>query len=53
MGEESKGMTRVEDEILLRPGKREYILQELLNDVTPENIHGETDWGEPVGNEAG
>ena len=26
-------------------------LADLLADVTPENIHAETDWGAPTGNE--
>ena len=26
-------------------------LKSLLAKVTPENIHSETDWGQPVGNE--
>jgi antitoxin MazE len=26
-------------------------LEELVKGITPENIHGEVDWGEPVGNE--
>ncbi len=26
-------------------------LEELLAGITPENIHPETDWGPPVGNE--
>jgi antitoxin MazE len=29
-----------------------YGLDELLEDVTDENIHGETDWGPAVGDEA-
>lgn len=29
-----------------------YSLGELLDAVTPENMHAEVDWGEPVGNEA-
>ena len=28
-----------------------FTLEELLAGVTPENIHGETDWGPAVGNE--
>jgi len=28
-----------------------YTLEELLAGVTPENLHGETDTGDPVGNE--
>jgi antitoxin MazE len=45
-------VTRVEDGMLLRPRKRKYTLKELLKQVTPENIHGETDWGPPRGREA-
>ena len=26
-------------------------LEELVKGITPENIHGEVDWGEPVGKE--
>lgn len=26
-------------------------LEDLLKDITPENIHGETDWGSDVGKE--
>ena len=36
--------------ITRRPGK--YSLDQLVAGITPENRHGETDWGEPVGNEA-
>lgn len=28
-----------------------YTLEELLDGITDENIHPETDWGKPVGNE--
>jgi antitoxin MazE len=36
--------------ILIKPqAKTEYSLDELLAGVTPENCHGETDWGEAVG----
>ncbi|MBI1832498.1 MAG: AbrB/MazE/SpoVT family DNA-binding domain-containing protein [Planctomycetes bacterium] len=45
-------VTRVKDGLLLRRRAREYTLDELLKQITPENIHGETDWGPPVGNEA-
>ena len=27
-------------------------LDDLLDGITPENVHGETDFGDPVGNEA-
>ena len=43
----------VEGGILLRaPRRRRYRLDELIAGMTPENLHGETDWGEAVGREA-
>ncbi len=30
----------------------EYALEDLLALITPENVHDEVDWGEPVGREA-
>ena len=45
-------MTRVDGGLLLRPRKREYTLDELLQQINPENIHGETGWGTAVGREA-
>lgn len=45
-------ITRVDGGLLLRPRKHEYTLEELIAQIKPENIHGETDWGEPVGGEA-
>ena len=45
-------VTRVKDGLLFKRRPREYSLEELLKQITPENIHGETDWGPPVGNEA-
>jgi antitoxin MazE len=45
-------VTRVDGGLLLRPRKHEYTLEELLAQIKPENIHGETDWGPPVGGEA-
>ena len=44
-------VTRVDGGLLLRPRKPAYTLEELLKQITPENIHGETDWGSPIGNE--
>ena len=32
--------------------KRKYTLKELVDGITPENMHGEFDWGPPVGKEA-
>lgn len=31
--------------------KKKITLESLLADVTPENIHPETDWGKPMGKE--
>lgn len=42
----------VEGGLLLRPRVKELTLEELVSRITPENIHGETDWGPPVGREA-
>ena len=37
--------------LTIRPRARVYSLDELLAQVTPENRHEETDWGEPRGKE--
>lgn len=38
--------------LVITPVEQEaYSLEELLAQVTPENVHGEVDWGESVGNE--
>jgi antitoxin MazE len=37
--------------IVLTPVAQEYSLEELTSQITPENRHGETDWGKPVGHE--
>ena len=47
---------KVEDgKLIVAPGRRKrrwkYSLDELLAGVSPENIHPETDWGVPVGDE--
>jgi len=43
----------VEGGLLLRaPRCRRYSLDELVAAITPENVHGETDWGEPAGRES-
>ena len=31
--------------------KKKYTLKELVDRITPENMHGETDWGPPLGKE--
>ena len=42
----------VEGGILLCPHPKQYSLHELVSRITPENTHGETDWGEALGREA-
>jgi antitoxin MazE len=37
--------------IVVTPLGREYKLEELVERITPENRHSETDWGEPAGGE--
>ena len=56
LSENSTVELRVEDGKLIvspkqRRGKWKYSLEELLAGVTEENIHPETDWGIPVGDE--
>ena len=42
----------VEGAMLLRPAPKQYTLEELVSQITPENRHEETDWGEAVGRES-
>lgn len=37
--------------VLIPLARKKYTLQELLSCVTEENLHGETDTGDPVGAE--
>ena len=41
--------TGIAIEVVKKP--RKYTLAELLKGATKENMHKETDWGDPVGNE--
>lgn len=44
----------VEAEIIrLRPRRRQPALADLLERITPANVHGETDFGPPRGREIG
>lgn len=45
-------VTRVDGGLMVCARKREYTLDELLKNIKPENLHGETDWGTAVGGEA-
>ena len=37
--------------ISITPAKKKITLEDLLAAITPENVHGELDWGKPVGRE--
>jgi antitoxin MazE len=37
--------------VIVSPATPSYTLEELLAGVRPSNLHGETDWGPPVGKE--
>lgn len=41
----------VDGNLMIKPKRTKYSLDALLEDITPSNIHGETDTGRPVGNE--
>jgi antitoxin MazE len=38
--------------LLLRPDQKEHSLEELVAQITPENVHEETDWGPAIGRES-
>ena len=38
------------NKLVIIPAKKEQ-LEKLLEQITPENVHGEVDWGEKVGEE--
>lgn len=41
-----------EGRLIIAPrNKRKYTLKELVDEITPENMHGETEWGSPAGKE--
>lgn len=44
-------ITLEKDGIIMRPAKEEVTLDDLLAGVTEENLHSETDFGSPEGNE--
>lgn len=37
--------------LTIRKPTKEPTLEDLVRAITPENLHGETDWGPPVGKE--
>ena len=45
-------LTVSNDKVQIAPVRRsKYTTEELLAGVTDDNIHGETDWGPPIGKE--
>lgn len=46
-------LTLVGGKIIVEPEKKKprFSLEELLSDISEENIHSETDWGKPAGRE--
>jgi len=43
----------VDGNLVIKPhSRRQYSLEELIQAITPENLHGEVDYGTNVGNEA-
>ncbi len=52
IGEGDKVDVTVKDgAIVITPAHRKYTIEELVEGITPENRHPETDWGPPVGKE--
>jgi len=44
-------LTLHEGRLILTAAGREYGLEELVDGITPENRHAESDWGRPQGRE--
>jgi len=38
--------------IVVRPARKEWTLEELLDGIKPSNVHGEMTWGRRAGREA-
>ena len=37
--------------LTISPARPKYSLEALVERITPQNLHGETDWGEQLGSE--
>ena len=37
--------------VITHPDAKRYNVKEMVASITPENMHGEIDWGPPVGKE--
>ncbi len=44
-------LVAADGQIIVRPVRPVIALDDLLKDATPSRLHGETDWGAPVGKE--
>jgi antitoxin MazE len=40
-----------EGRISIQPARRRLTLKSLIAGITPDNVHGEQDWGKPAGKE--
>ena len=49
---ETVELSIAEGRLIDSPHRRKYELEDLVAGITGENRHAETEWGEPVGNEA-
>ena len=38
-------------QIAIEKARPKLTIEKLLADINPENLHGEQDWGQPVGSE--
>ncbi len=43
----------VEGKLVITPAVQQYRLDDLLSQITPDNLHGEIETGDAVGNEIG
>lgn len=41
----------IDGNLVVKPKRKKYNLDELLAGITPENVHAEVDLGAPIGNE--
>lgn len=45
-------LTLQDGQLIITPRAPSYSLETLAGQITPENRHTETDWGDPVGSES-
>jgi antitoxin MazE len=49
---EEMDITSSKGQIVLEPSRKEYVLKDLVSQITEENSHGETDTGPSAGRES-